>query len=76
MSKPETLVDHAVGDRGCDELPDRVLAVVERHRRSLVELANSLLEAGRSEAEVVAILQKASEGFSSKLEAKTEGLQS
>jgi uncharacterized protein YdaT len=76
MADASDLVRHAVhGQTRCD-LPPRVNEVIERHRQSLLNLANALIAAGRGEDEVVSILQKASESFSMELATNTKGLES
>lgn len=74
MNIANELVEQAVSGQSPDELPARVRDIVERHRQTLLDLANALLNAGRDEDEVVQIIQKASESFSIKLADKTEGL--
>jgi uncharacterized protein YdaT len=76
MNNANDLVEHVVGDHSHDNVPARVREIIERHRQTLLDLANALLSAGRGEDEVVNIIQKASESFSIKLTSETEGLQS
>ena len=76
MTIANDLVGQVVGDQLYDHVPARVREIIERHRQSLLGLADALLAAGRDEDEVVEIIQKASESFSIKLESDTQGLQS
>jgi len=76
MNIANGLVEQLVGDHSPDNLPARVREIVERHRQTLLDLANALLAAGRDEDDVVSIIQQASESFSIKLKSETEGLQS
>ena len=76
MTIANDLVGQVVGDQRHDHLPARVREIVERHRQTLLGLADALLAAGRDEDDVVNIIQKASESFSIKLKSDTEGLQS
>ena len=76
MANASDLVRHAVHGQTLGHLPPRVNEVIERHRQSLLNLANALIAAGRGEDEVVSILQKASESFSMELATNTKGLES
>lgn len=76
MTSANQIVAQAVGEHGHETVPARVREVVDRHHRTLLDLANALLAAGRNEEEVVEVIQKASESFSMKLKSETEGLQS
>ena len=76
MNTAKELVTQAVGELGQDNVPARVVEIVDRHRQSLLDLANALLMAGRTEEEVIEVIQKASESFSIKFKAETEGLSS
>jgi hypothetical protein len=76
MANASDLVRHAVHGQTLGDLPPRVNEVIERHRQSLLNLANALIAAGRGEDEVVSILQKASESFSMELATNTTGLES
>lgn len=76
MTSANRLVERAVGENGPDHVPPRVREIVERHRQTLLNLANALLVSGRDEDEVIQIIQKASESFSNTLESETEGLRS
>lgn len=76
MANASDLVRHAVHGQSLGDLPPRVNEVIERHRQSLLNLANALIAAGRGEDEVVSILQKASESFSMELATNTKGLES
>lgn len=76
MANASDLVRHAVHGQTLGDLPPRVNEVIERHRQSLLNLANALIAAGRGEDEVVSILQKASESFSMQLATNTKGLES
>jgi hypothetical protein len=76
MANASDLVRHAVHGQTLGDLPPRVNEVIERHRQSLLNLANALIAAGRGEDEVVSILQKASESFSMELATNTKGLES
>lgn len=49
-----------------------VARMVERHRQTLLGLADALIAAGRGEDEVLAILKTASESFSTKLNSEIE----
>jgi len=70
MTKSGQLVDSALADQTPLNLPPQIREVVDRHRENLINLANSLIGAGRSEDEVVHILEQASESFSLALQAK------
>ncbi len=74
MANASDLVRHAVQDQAFGDLPPRVNEVIERHRQSLLYLANALILAGRGEDEVVTILQRSSESFSIALATMTQGL--
>ena len=80
MTIANDLVEQVVGDLSYPSshahVPARIREIVERHRQTLLGLADALLAAGRGEDEVVNIIQKASESFSIKLKSETEGLQS
>lgn len=76
MTIARDLIEQAVGGHEHDCLPARVREIVERHRQTLIDLANALLAAGHCEDEVVFIIQQASESFSFKLKSETEGLHS
>lgn len=76
MTIAQELVEQAVGDHRCHDVPARVGEIVERHRRNLLDLAAALLAAGRGEDEVVHIIQQASESFAIKLKSQTQGLPS
>lgn len=76
MTIANDLVGQVVGDHSHDHVPARVREIIERHRQSLLGLADALLAAGRAEDEVVEIIQQASESFSIKLTSATEGLPS
>lgn len=76
MTIANDLVGQVVGDQSHAHVPARVKEIIERHRQTLLGLADALLAAGRGEDEVVNIIQKASESFSIKLKSETEGLQS
>ncbi|MEE4154824.1 MAG: hypothetical protein V2I27_11745 [Erythrobacter sp.] len=75
MTTATELIDQAVGDHSYANLPIRVREIVERHRQTLLDLANALIAAGRGEDEVVFIIQQASDNFSIRLQSETEGLQ-
>lgn len=76
MTNVKELVDQAVFQTGHDTVPLRVREIVERHRQTLLDLAAALLAAGRNEDEVVMVIQKASESFTSKLKSQSEGMPS
>jgi hypothetical protein len=76
LSKPEALVSDAIGDECHGNLPPKVADLVDRQRKSLADLAESLLAAGHSEDEVVAILNRAADGFASKLQTELAGMKS
>lgn len=76
MNIANEIVAQAVGEQGHENVPARVREIVDRHRKTLLDLANALLAAGRDEEEVVLVILKASESFSMKLMSETEGLQS
>lgn len=76
MNTANELVSEVIGERTHDHVPERVLEIIDRHRQSLLDLANALLVAGREEEEVVEVIRKASESFSIKLRTETEGLSS
>ncbi len=76
MNIANEIVAQAVGEQGHENVPARVREIVDRHRETLLDLANTLLAAGREEEEVVRIILKASESFSMKLNSATEGLRS
>lgn len=68
------LVGQTLREQGLDPIPPRVGEFIERHRQTLVNLANALILAGRGEDEVLIILQKASKSFSIELKINMEGL--
>lgn len=70
------LVNQVVRNQAFGELPPKINEIIDRHRQTLLNLANALIQAGRGEDEVVRILEKASASFSIELKAKAEGLQS
>ena len=74
MSNAQALVTQVVKEHSQYGMPNRVREIVDRHHQSLLDLATTLLIAGRSEAEVVDIIEKASESFFIKLYAETKGL--
>ncbi len=74
MTNASDLVNHVVSREARVDVPPRVYEIVERHRQTLLNLANTLISAGRKEDEVVGIILKASESFSMELKAKTKGL--
>lgn len=76
MNTTNDLFVQAVGEQILENAPVRVREIIDRHRQTLLDLANALLAAGRDEDEVVQVIQKASESFSIKLKSETEGLQS
>lgn len=76
MNIANEIVAQAVGEQGHENVPTRVREIVDRHRETLLDLANALLAAGRNEEEVVRIILKASESFSMRLNSETKGLQS
>lgn len=67
MTNATSLVDGVLCERARSDVPDEVAQMVERHRLTLLGLAQALIAAGREEAEVIAILKTASNSFSSKL---------
>ena len=75
MDTAHELVEQAVGETIPADFPARVKDIIERHRQTLLILANALLAAGRGEDEVAEIIQKASESFSARLKSEAEGLQ-
>jgi len=70
MNKTDELVESALADQPAADLPPQIRRVVDSHRQNLIDLANSLIAAGRSEEEVVRILEQASESFSLALQAR------
>lgn len=74
MTNASDLVNHVVSREARVDVPPRIYEIVERHRQTLLSLANALISAGRKEDEVVGIILKASESFSMELKAKTKGL--
>lgn len=74
MTNANYLVGRIVGQPARADVPPRVYDIVERHRQNLLNLANALISSGRSEDEVVAILQTASESFAIELKSKREDL--
>lgn len=76
MNTTNDLFVQAVGEQILENAPVRVREIIDRHRQTILDLANALLAAGRDEDEVVQVIQKASESFSIKLKSETEGLQS
>jgi hypothetical protein len=74
MAVASDLVSQTLKEQGLDAIPPRVGEFIDRHRQTLVNLANALILAGRREDEVLIILQKASESFSIELKANMEGL--
>ena len=75
MNIAKQLVSRIVGEHDHDNVPARVREIVERHRQNLLQLAHVLLASGRTEEEVIAVIEQASESFSSKVRAETQGLQ-
>jgi NCAIR mutase (PurE)-related protein len=75
MNTANDLVAQAVGEQTHDNVPARVRDIIDRHRQTLLGLADALLAAGRSEDEVVQVIQRASESFSIKLHLETKGLE-
>ncbi len=75
MKSVDDLIGLAVSEHSHANVPPRVREIAERHRQALLNLADALIAAGRKEDDVVQIIQKASESFSSKLRSETEGLQ-
>ncbi|HSG24371.1 MAG TPA: hypothetical protein VLA64_15605 [Azonexus sp.] len=76
MAVASELVSQTLKEQGLDPIPPRVGEFIDRHRQTLVNLANALILAGRGEDEVLVILQKASESFSIELKTNMKGLQS
>lgn len=76
MKSANELVGLAISEHNHANVPARVKEIVERHRQALLDLADALMASGRNEDEVVQIIQKASESFSTKMKSETEGLPS
>ena len=76
MNIANDLVGQVVGDHRHNHVHARIGEIVERHRLTLLGLADALLAAGRGEDEIVDIIQKASESFSINLKSATEGMPS
>jgi hypothetical protein len=76
MASPATLVDGVFSQMAHAEIPAEVMRIVERHRQTLLGLAQALIAAGRGEEEVIAVLQSASESFSAKLKSEIERMPS
>lgn len=74
MASASELVSHAIKDRNFDEVPPKIGEFIDRHRQTLMNLANALILAGRAEDEVLIVLQKASESFSIELKSRVKGL--
>ena len=76
MTDTTSFVDGLLCQQVHSSLPAEVMQIVERHRMTLLGLAQSLIAAGRPDDEVIAILQSAAESFSSRLKSEFEGMQS
>lgn len=76
MVVPSELVRQALKQQGLDPIPPRVAEFIDRHRQTLLNLANALILAGHGEDEILGILQKASESFSIELKTNVKGLHS
>lgn len=72
MTNATTLVDGVLCESVSSDVPAEVARIVERHRQTLLGLADALIAAGRGEEEVIAILQSASSSFSTKLKSEIE----
>lgn len=72
MTNATRLVDGVLCVRPRTDVPTEVAQLVERHRDTLLGLAQALIAAGREEAEVITILKAASDSFSSKLQLEVE----
>ncbi|MFN4039049.1 MAG: hypothetical protein ACK4IB_06915 [Erythrobacter sp.] len=76
MTNATSLVDGLLFEQSRCEVPAEVTRIVERHRITLLGLAQALIAAGRREDEVITILQSAAESFSTRLKSEIEGMQS
>lgn len=72
MTNATILVDEVLGAEVQSDVPVEIVRVVERHKQTLLGLAQALIAAGRGEDEVIAILKIASDSFSNKLKSEIE----
>lgn len=72
MTNATSLVDEVLCKQAHQDLPAAITKIVERHRETLLGLAQALIAAGRPEEEVIVILQSASDSFSNKLKFEIE----
>lgn len=72
MTNATTLVDEVLGTEVQSDVPVEIVRMVERHKQTLLGLAQALIAAGRGEDEVIAILKIASDSFSNKLKSEIE----
>lgn len=72
MSSASQFVEAVLSDVKPTALPPAVAEIVERHRLTLLSLAQALIASGRDETEVIAILRTASESFTDRLNSQVK----
>lgn len=76
MANATILVDGVLWEQAHFPVPFEIQRIADRHRDSLVGLAQALIVAGRPEEEVIATLQSASDSFSITLKSEIERMSS
>ncbi|MXO50986.1 hypothetical protein GRI42_06680 [Erythrobacter gaetbuli] len=64
----EMIVERASANWLHADVPPRIAEVADRQRENLLTLATSLLALGKSESEVVELIERAAESFNSELQ--------